>query len=290
VLPNAQISFNSPREPTAIIRINKYEKKNSATMDRDRVKEIVNLLKIQKESFSKRSPLRPDDLDEKGRVAAELSELEVKEIKEDDKIEEEAKEDVAETIDNLKMLIESEYTYLKASGFINFLLSFEKKPSLVNRSLIKYRFEFTHLTEHELYLFGGVEEMMRFTQNKGVWERYMIDENDLKLYYKHINFAHKISKYFLLLKKMNQEFFEEYVAFITDPLNFALTHFPPETTAAIQALLPETDRDSKDAVASNELNWKRIMMRLIRFHHESHKNCKHIVEFLDKIGYYRYSI
>jgi hypothetical protein len=58
-----------------------------------------------------------------------------------DKVDEpEAKEDVVETIEDLKMLIESEYTYLKASGFINFLLSFEKKPSLVNRNLIKYRF------------------------------------------------------------------------------------------------------------------------------------------------------
>jgi hypothetical protein len=31
-------------------------------------------------------------------------------------------------------------------------------------------------------------------------------------------------------------------------------------------------------------------MRLIRYHHEVHKNCQHIIEFLDKIGYYRYSI
>jgi hypothetical protein len=132
--------------------------------------------------------------------------------------------------------------------------------------------------------------MVRFTQSAGIWQRYMQDENDLKLYYKHINFAHKISKYFLLLKKMNQEYFEEYVAFIIDPLTFALSRFAPATATAIHALIPDADTVDRDSMVSNELNWKRIMMRLIRFHHESHKNCKHIVEFLDKIGYYRYSI
>jgi hypothetical protein len=118
----------------------------------------------------------------------------------------------------------------------------------------------------------------------------MLDENDLKLYYKHINFAHKISKYFLLLKKMNQEFFEEYVSFITDPLSFALSRFGSSAVSAIHTLLPDVETADRDTMVSNELNWKRIMMRLIRFHHECHKNCKHIVEFLDKIGYYRYSI
>ncbi len=45
--------------------------------------------------------------------------------------------------------------------------------------------------------------MIKFSRRVGIWERYVQDESDLKLYYRHINFAHKISKYFLLLKKMN---------------------------------------------------------------------------------------
>lgn len=82
-------------------------------------------------------------------------------------------------------------------------------------------------------MFGGLEEMIKFSRRVGIWERYVQDESDLKLYYKHINFAHKVSKYFLLLKKMNLEFFEEYVGFITDPLGFSLSHFGAEIRTQI---------------------------------------------------------
>jgi hypothetical protein len=67
--------------------------------------------------------------------------------------------------------------------------------------------------------------MVLFSHGLGVWQRYIEEENDLKLYFKHINFAHKISKYFILLKKMNAEYFEEYTSFIVDPLAFSLVHF-----------------------------------------------------------------
>lgn len=60
-----------------------------------------------------------------------------------------------------------------------------------------------------------------------------MDENDLKIYYKHMNFAHKVSKYFILLKKMNQEYFEEYTSFIIEPLSFALSHFGKDVTSVI---------------------------------------------------------
>jgi hypothetical protein len=84
---------------------------------------------------------------------------------------------------------------------------------------------------------------VRFSKGVGVWRRYIEDEKDLKLYFKHINFAHKISKYFILLKKMNGEFFDEYTSFIVDPLAFSLTHFTPPTVDSINRYIAEGDFD-----------------------------------------------
>lgn len=56
----------SIKEKESIVRINKYEKKNSSNMDRDRVREIVNLLKVQKESISRKKPtIKPMDISER---------------------------------------------------------------------------------------------------------------------------------------------------------------------------------------------------------------------------------
>jgi hypothetical protein len=52
----------------------------------------------------------------------------------------EVKINVAETIWQLKNLIETEYPYLKAMGLVDYLLVMDKKNSQVNRNLIKYKF------------------------------------------------------------------------------------------------------------------------------------------------------
>jgi hypothetical protein len=43
---------SSTKDKDNIIRINKYEKKDSGSLDREKVKEIVGLLKMQKDSIS----------------------------------------------------------------------------------------------------------------------------------------------------------------------------------------------------------------------------------------------
>jgi hypothetical protein len=73
-------------------------------------------------------------------------------------------------------------------------------------------------------LFGGLEETIRYSKKIGRWKDLFEEQEELKINYKNGNFVAKICKYLKLLQKMNEQFYQEYVLFLSYPLEFCQNH------------------------------------------------------------------
>ncbi len=94
------------------------------------------------------------------------------------------------------------------------------------------------------------------------------------VYTKNDRLSAKVQKYFNLLKRVNPELHRTLIGFLTNPI-FAV--FGREPKAA------------NEAAGEDSYFVKNLFNQLQKYHRIKHNECTHIADFLERIGFYRYT-
>jgi hypothetical protein len=130
-------------------------------------------------------------------------------------------------------------------------------------------------TEEDLKLFGGYEEAENYIRGRHFWTIDNLKDN-IMVYTKNDALSTKVHKYFNLLKRANPELYGTIIGFLSNPISAV---FGKEPKVANEAAI----------VGDDSYFVKDLFNQLQKYHKIKHTECTHISDFLEKIGFYKYS-